>query len=230
MESQRNRVDYWQKRWDAGIVTFHKQEVNPLLEKHFDKLLLGGKNERIFVPLCGKTLDMKWLADKGVEVVGLDGVPLSLEQFFSDQNLEYTSKKIPQLGDNCQLFESAQDRIRLYCGDMMNFSPSVAGTFDAIWDRASLVALNRNDVPKYVEIIKSLLKPGGRCLLEVVDFDVNNKEDAAHSIPRPPPPHPMYEPELQQLYEPECTLKYLDKYERIPSGYQRLFLITKQLG
>ena len=33
------------------------------------------------------------LASQGVEVVGLDGVRLGLEQFFSDHTIEYSAEK-----------------------------------------------------------------------------------------------------------------------------------------
>ncbi|XP_035825696.1 probable thiopurine S-methyltransferase isoform X2 [Aplysia californica] len=231
MASTGDRIKYWSNRWDEGSIGFHKDEVHPMLIKYFDKLFPSGKTGRVFVPLCGKTLDMRWLAGKDISVVGLDAVRMSLEQFFSDQNLQYTEEKAPQLAENGALLKSSDNKIHLYLGDMLNFSPDVEGTFEAVWDRASLVALNREDVSKYVSIIKSLLKPGGRCLLEVMDYDVSIMEDLGDLSTRPPPPHPMYEAELKQLYEPEFTVQYLDRCERLLAGkdiHLQVFLLTKQ--
>merc|ERR1719330_1714634 len=99
----------------------------------------------------------------------------------------------------------------------MTFSSDIAGTCDAVWDRASLVAIRREDVSLYINVIKDILKPGGRCLLEVMDYDVNIMNDVTGTT-KPPPPFPMYEPELKQLYEPHFTVEYLDRAERTLQG------------
>jgi len=62
--------------------------VNPLLEKHLPRLLgdvvLSAKSENgpgVFVPLCGKSLDMPFLAGQGLTVVGVEGIPRPLFEF-----------------------------------------------------------------------------------------------------------------------------------------------------
>ncbi|GFN80627.1 thiopurine s-methyltransferase [Plakobranchus ocellatus] len=49
------------------------------------------------------------------------------------------------------LSQSKDGMIKLYCGDMLQFSSSFEGTLDAIWDRGSLVVLDRSDVPRLVK-------------------------------------------------------------------------------
>lgn len=200
-----------------------------MLIKHFGKLFPDGKKGRVFVPLCGKTLDMKWMSEQGITVVGLDAARLSMEQFYSDHSLEYRVEKEPSLGGGSEIFKSTDCRINLYCGNMMNFNSTITGQFEAVWDRASLVALHRVDVPKYIENIKNLLIPGGRCLLETMDYDVKIMDDIKGNT-RPPPPFPMYEAEIKQLFEPECSVQYLDRAERTLQNkdiHLLVFLITK---
>ena len=40
---------------------------------------------RVFVPLCGKTIDMAYLTSKVGQVVGVDGIEMALKQFASEQ-------------------------------------------------------------------------------------------------------------------------------------------------
>lgn len=230
MDLEEHRIKSWQDRWDTGNIRFHNPEVHAMLLKHFDKICPSGDGGRIFVPLCGKTLDMKWLSEQNMFVVGLDGVRLSLEQFMSEQNLNFTTEKIPELGEDCEVFKTADDKFHLYRGDIMDFSASIEGTFDAVWDRGSLVALRREDVPQYVKVIKSLIKPGGRCLVEVFDYDVKIMEGADIKPPCPPPPFPMYEAELKDLYEPEFRVEFIDRSERKLVGHDvhtNIVLLTK---
>jgi len=224
------RTQMWKDRWDAGQIGFHKSEVHQTLIKYVDKLFPGGNKGRVFVPLCGKTVDMKWLADNGIDVVGLDAVKVSLEQFFSEHNLQCGVEKCPDLGQDAEIVKSEDNKIRLYCADMFKFNQDIEGTFDAIWDRGSLVAIYRKDVPTYAEIIKKLLKPGASCLVEIFEYDVS-MFDGDDNPQKPPPPHPMTEGELKQLYEPACTVQRLDKVERQlfgKSAHVSAFLITKK--
>jgi len=229
MASEESRAQSWIDNWHKGKIGFHKTEVHHMLIKHFDNLFPDGKKGRVFVPLCGKTLDMKWFSEQNIKVVGLDAARVSMEQFFSENNIEYKIENVTSLGKSCELFKSCDDSIHIYCGNMMNFNMSITGQFEAVWDRASLVALQRVDVKRYVENIKSLLTPGGRCLLETMDYDVSIMNDIGGDT-RPPPPFPMYEAEIKLLFEPECTVQYLDREERTLQNkdiHLLIFLITK---
>lgn len=63
-------TDFWNKLWDKSEIRFHNKEVNKLFLNNFSILELK-KNSRIFIPLCGKTVDIKWLLDNGYSVVGV---------------------------------------------------------------------------------------------------------------------------------------------------------------
>jgi thiopurine S-methyltransferase len=45
----------WEKHWNTGVPFWQETEVNPYLKKYFPK-----DAKRVFVPLCGKSLDMLW--------------------------------------------------------------------------------------------------------------------------------------------------------------------------
>ncbi|MCO2550454.1 hypothetical protein FA329_25805, partial [Pseudomonas aeruginosa] len=65
------QADFWHARWANNQIGFHLDEINPYLMRHLSRLRLQA-GERILVPLCGKTLDLAWLAAQGLEVLGVE--------------------------------------------------------------------------------------------------------------------------------------------------------------
>src|SRR5690606_40973507 len=57
-------IYYWLHRWDEGRTGFHRDDVMPLLQRHWPALELPA-DAAVLVPLAGKTLDMHWLAARG---------------------------------------------------------------------------------------------------------------------------------------------------------------------
>ncbi len=64
--------DGWLTRWREGRIQFHVDTVNPILDRYVDRLLPEGFG-RVFVPLCGKSVDLGWLYEQGREVVSGGG-------------------------------------------------------------------------------------------------------------------------------------------------------------
>jgi thiopurine S-methyltransferase len=65
-------ASYWHNRWQSqNIKGFHLPTPNPLLVRHFPALGLP-KGARVFVPLCGKSVDLPWLASQGYRVAGAE--------------------------------------------------------------------------------------------------------------------------------------------------------------
>ena len=60
-----NSLEDWSNKWREGVTGWHLKEVNPLLIKHFDLLTDGRQNVSAFVPLCGKSVDLKWIHERG---------------------------------------------------------------------------------------------------------------------------------------------------------------------
>lgn len=64
-----------------------------LLSVIMQKYLHGEKHEQasVFVPLCGKTLDLVWLCDQGMDVIGCDLSALAAQQFFNESNIPFST-------------------------------------------------------------------------------------------------------------------------------------------
>jgi len=62
---------FWHEKWQNKQIGFHLDDVNPLLVTHFDALGLQA-GQTVFLPLCGKTLDIAWLLGNGFQVRGVE--------------------------------------------------------------------------------------------------------------------------------------------------------------
>ncbi|XP_050404586.1 thiopurine S-methyltransferase [Patella vulgata] len=157
--------EFWLKYWDSkeGRELNH-QEVHECLLKYEDLALKGREKLKIFVPLCGKTYDIKWLADKGHEVVGIELSPVAVQQFFELNNIEFSVSKVPSIqGD---LYTSKLGNIRIYCGDFFLFSKNLESNFQVVWDAGALHSFPKSEREKYIDVVKSLMAPGCQYLLE----------------------------------------------------------------
>ena len=86
---------FWLQKWEKNNIAFHRSDANPSLVNHFDQLALA-KGSRIFVPLCGKTLDIAWLLAQGYRVVGAELAEMAIDQLFVELGVEPT---VLDLGD-----------------------------------------------------------------------------------------------------------------------------------
>ena len=127
-------ADFWNQRWQNNQIAFHQGRVNPLLDSHFGELSLT-PDDRVFVPLCGKAIDMCWLIDRGYRVVGVELSPIAIRDFLTEQSMPYQACEV----DNFTLYEN--ESISLWCGDFFSLSRDMLGEFAAVYDRASLIAL-----------------------------------------------------------------------------------------
>lgn len=143
-------ASFWHNRWQSNnIKGFHHTEANPVLVRHFPALALP-KGSRVFVPLCGKSVDLPWLVSEGYRVAGAELSPLAVEQFFKELGVEPTVKTQGAL----QLFQAPS--IDFYLGNIFDLTPELLGPIDAIYDRAALVALPPDLRKRYTAHLLSL--------------------------------------------------------------------------
>ncbi|KAK2156859.1 hypothetical protein LSH36_203g00031 [Paralvinella palmiformis] len=174
------------------------------LESHLDVLVDGRQNIKIFFPLCGKTVDMKWLYDLGHTIVGVEGAQKPVEEFFKENDIEYTVHVVNDV--NGHLYQSLDKRISLYLCDIYDFNSLVEGQFDAIWDRGSFGAINKSERARYAALLLSMMAPGCRYLLD------NFSYDETHYIG---PPRNVTEKDMQELFGSMCDIKLLDTFDML---------------
>jgi len=94
-------TEFWLENWQRNKIDFHQQEINNHLISFWQQLNVV-PNCRIFVPLCGKSLDLLWLHQQGHSVLGIEISELAVNDFFVENGLNYS--KLEQ--DNFHLWES----------------------------------------------------------------------------------------------------------------------------
>ncbi len=126
--------EFWHNRWQSNQIGFHLGEANPLLVKYFPTLNLQ-QGACVFMPLCGKSLDIHWLLAQGVCVVGVELSQIAVDALFADLNL---TPALTKIGD---LTRYSAKNIDIFNGDFFALNAQILGKVDAVYDRAALVAL-----------------------------------------------------------------------------------------
>ncbi len=178
--------EHWLEKWQADQIGFHQEQINAQLKYHFPILGLSRENPvEIFVPLCGKSLDMVWLAAQGHRVFGIELSPLAIEQFFeSDPNPVIQEQ-------NASFTIHRSEPFTLFCGDFFDLKPENLKNTRVVYDRASLVALPPEMRARYVAYLGKILPAGSQTLLLTLDYPEGEKN---------PPPFPVSDAEVFQLY------------------------------
>ncbi|HEV2614121.1 MAG TPA: thiopurine S-methyltransferase [Gammaproteobacteria bacterium] len=184
--------NYWLEHWEQGITKFHRDSVNPLLEKYWPELNLA-TNTTVLVPLCGKSLDMLWLAAQSHNVIGIELSPIACENFFTENKLGY--KKEIKNKFTCYFNEN----IKLYCGDFFDLTTEIIPEILAVYDRAALIALPNDLRKQYAEHLIKLISPNGQILL------------LTHSSPGiiQGPPYSVSPQEIENLFSARFDIKEL---------------------
>lgn len=155
--------DFWHTRWETNQIGFHQNEINPYLVRFWHSLQLE-QQSRVFVPLCGKTLDMVWLLDQGHSVIGNEISKLAVEAFFAENRLT------PDIRQETGFTRWSCDRVDILCGDFFELSTADIGGIDALYDRAALIALTPVQRVHYAARITELLEPQTPGLLVTLDY------------------------------------------------------------
>ena len=137
-------ASFWKDKWERSEIAFHEREANPLLVKYFKELSLA-KGSRVFVPLCGKTLDIAWLLSHGYRVVGAELSELAVTQLFAGLGVE------PKISEVGSVHRYHAHNIDIFVGDLFHVTREMLGPVDAIYDRAALVALPKDMRDRYTE-------------------------------------------------------------------------------
>jgi thiopurine S-methyltransferase len=140
---------FWHNRWQTNQTGWHEHAVNPLLTTHFPSLNVL-PDGRVFVPLCGKSLDLGWLLAQGYAVAGAELSELAITQLFTELGMEPTRS---DTGKH-KLFHG--EKIDIFVGDLFDLSPDILGPVDAVYDRAALVALPEIMRVQYTAHLKTL--------------------------------------------------------------------------
>ncbi len=194
---------YWQQRWQCNEIGFNQSQPNPLMQRYFPKLDLK-PGDRVFVPLCGKSIDMLWLAGQGYKVIGIELSSVACKAFFKENKIR---AKITH-SDDFVIYSS--DVITLISGDFFKLDQSMLGKIDAVYDRAALIALPAEFRRLYSAHLAQLLETETKLLLITTSYDQAEMQG---------PPFSIDEHEVKALFSQHFNIEqlYSKPFSEIPA-------------
>lgn len=168
-------AEFWHERWSSNQIGFHEPQVNPLLVGWVSALALP-KGARVFLPLCGKTLDIDWLLAQGYRVAGAELSAIAVGQLF--ERLGVT----PIITRDLELQRHSAAGVDLFVGDIFQLTASMLGEIDAVYDRAALIALPPGMRARYAEHLERITR-GARQLLVTLEYDQQRLDGPPFSVP-----------------------------------------------
>ncbi|MDO8698422.1 MAG: thiopurine S-methyltransferase [Pseudomonas sp.] len=199
--------DFWQERWARNEIGFHLPEVNPYLPQFWPSLNVPA-GAQVLVPLCGKSLDMLWLAAQGYRVLGVELAQTAVEAFFSEQGLV---AEIDQVGGFRRYRSGA---IEVLCGDFFSLTAADLLECRALYDRAALIALPAPMRERYAAHLATILPSGCTGLLVTLDYPQEQMSG---------PPFAVGEAEVQRLLAaPQWSLHVLEARDVLGENWKFL--------
>ena len=212
-------ASFWRRRWERNEIAFHQREANPLLVRHFHELGLP-EGSRVFLPLCGKTLDIHCLLGRGYRIAGSELSKIAIEQLFSELGVE------PVTTANDEISSYSADSIDIFVGDFFNLFSGMLGHIDAIYDRAALVALPETMRDRYTAHLMEITDQAPQLLI-TFNYDQRLLDG---------PPFSISDEEVGRRYQDSYDLKLLESAD-VPGGLkgkcpakEKAWLLKKPAG
>jgi thiopurine S-methyltransferase len=189
--------EFWHKRWRNDQIGFHQSSVDRNLIRHWAALDLA-KGGRVFVPLCGKSLDMLWLREQGHPVAGVELSAVALEAFCMENGVPARRRRLDQF----EVYEAAD--LQLFRGDFFALTPALLGAAAAVYDRAALISWTEELRAPYVSHLAALLRSGTPMLLIALEYPQAQMSG---------PPFSLLSKEVRHLYSRHFEIREIDRQD-----------------
>ncbi len=169
---------FWHERWALGEIGFHRPEPHWALDAHWSAVS-HDPEARVLVPLCGKSVDLHWLAARHRHVTGVELDASALAAFLA----EWPGGETPAARWDTLSRGHRWTRINgltLVAGDF--FSYASEQPFDVFYDRAALIALPPSMRPAYLTHLHGLVAPGGSGLVVTFEYEQNQMDGPPFSV------------------------------------------------
>jgi thiopurine S-methyltransferase len=177
--------EFWLERWRNGTTGWHQDRYNAHLESFWQRTGVE-PGSQVFVPMCGKTLDMLWLAGQGHRVLGVELSELAVEAFFSENKLP------AERDDEGRFVRWRSGEIEILQGDFFDLDVRHLAEVGAVFDRASLVAMPPEMREVYAKHLMARLPASVPVLLVTMEYPQGEMQG---------PPFSVEESEVRALYE-----------------------------
>ncbi|WP_175653662.1 thiopurine S-methyltransferase [Pseudomonas sp. Marseille-P9899] len=200
------QADFWHKRWERNQIGFHQEQVNSYLAQYWPSLGIDAGG-RVLVPLCGKSLDLVWLAGQGLRVLGVELSQRAVEDFFAEQQLE------PERFEHGAFTCYRSEGIELWCGDFFELNAADVADCVGLYDRAALIALPPEMRERYAAHLATILPAGCGAVLVTMDYDQSQLDG---------PPFAVTDEEVRRLYTPRWQILAEDEQDILGQSWKFL--------
>lgn len=166
--------EFWLSKWQKKEIGFHAAKPNLLLVRYFDALKVP-PGSRVFLPLCGKTLDIGWFLRSGYSVAGVELSEIAVTELFDELEV------IPDIRTDGAFKRFSAPGIDIFVGDFFQLTQTLLDKTDAVYDRAALVALPEETRKKYTAHLVGITQGVPQFLL-AFEYDQNKIAGPPFSI------------------------------------------------
>ncbi len=195
---------FWQERWARSQIGFHQEKVNGYLRRHWSALGLAN-DAAVLVPLCGKSLDLAWLAEQGHVVIGVELAERAVQDFFVERDVQ------PHVSQHGAFKVYQAGALRILCGDFFALSHADVADCQAFYDRAALIALPPEMRERYAAHLQAILPETCQGLLVTLVYDQQRMDG---------PPFSVEDAEVEQRFTPGWILREVERKD-VLSGNPR---------
>lgn len=167
----------WLNRWQKNQIGFHDTEVNGHLTRYISGFGLN-PGDSLFLPLCGKSADIAWLAQQGFQVTGVELSEIAIQAFFTEQGLQFQQFELKDF------VMRTSDNICLLEGNFFDLQPENLVNCALVYDRAALIALDQSNRQRYVDWMLSIIGENADMLLITLDYDQSEMNGPPFSVPQ----------------------------------------------
>lgn len=174
---------FWHQCWEKDHIGFHQDGFHPLMEQYFPAWR-GGEDRGVFVPLCGKSLDMHYIG-RNNPVLGAELSEKACRDFFVEAGIRYG------LTEDSRYQRLTGANIQLLAGDFFALTSQDLTQYPLIYDRAALIALPQAMRETYVAHLRSLYPNGGKLFLLTLEYPLAELVG---------PPFAVHQDEVEHLF------------------------------
>ena len=197
---------FWLERWSRNQIGFHQPQYNRWMVDFWPKLGVP-PGAGVFVPMCGKSLDMRWLAGQGHPVCGIELSDIAIKTYFDEAHESYET-----VVDDA-LIHYQGPTTEILCGDFFELTARHLTGVRGVFDRGALVAMPPAVRRRYADHLQRVLPDGVQILLITLEYD--QKLVAG-------PPFSVLPEEVESLYGERCHIETLESEmtEEVPPHFQ----------
>ena len=228
------KASFWHACWERNSLGFHQKSIHPFLSQYLLPMITSqanlpetNKRQTVFVPLCGKSDDMVWLAEH-FDVIGAELSDIACRDFFAEKNIAVNPNLITNDEPKGEFKQYSHQNITIWQGDFFKLSPEQLPRFDWIYDRAAIIALPQTMQQNYASHLATFISEHTQLFLISLEFPQEELEG---------PPFAIFEQDIKRLFpgfKVECIAEqaledktFAQRKFNVSYLKEKLYLITK---